>query len=109
VAADPDGPVVMLNLVRFVPGGAETYAEYFRRLASSGIQERYGVTIVYSGIGHASLVGEEGGDWDMVVLVRYPSRRHFTDMVADPDYRVIERLRAESVATAVLQPTTPVG
>ena len=24
VAADPTGPVVMLNLIRFAPGGAET-------------------------------------------------------------------------------------
>jgi uncharacterized protein (DUF1330 family) len=107
VTADPDGSVVMLNLLRFVPGGADTYAQYFERLAASGIQAKYGVTIVYAGVGHPSLAGAEGGDWDMVVLVRYPSRKHFTDMVADPDYRAIEHLRADSVTTAVLQPTTP--
>lgn len=107
VAADPDAPVVMLNLMRFVPGGAAKYMQYIERFSSSGISERYGVTIVYGGNGHTSLVAAEGGDWDMVALVSYPSRRHFVDMVNDPDYQQFEHLRAESVATAVLQPTTP--
>lgn len=107
VAADPTGPVVMLNLIRFAPGGADTYAQYIQRLSSSGIKERYGVAVVYGGTGHPSLVAEDGGDWDMVALFRYPSRQHFVDMVNDPDYQAFEHLRAEAVATAVLQPTTP--
>ena len=108
VAADPSGPVVMLNLVRFTPGGSDKYTEYIARFSSSGVRERYGVTIVYGGTGHPSLVAAEGGDWDLVALFRYPSRRHFVEMVNDPDYQEFEHLRAEAVATAVLQPTTPV-
>lgn len=107
VAADPHGPVVMLNLLRFAPGGAETYRQYIERFDSSGVRERYGVTIVYGGAGHPSLVAGDGGDWDMVLLVRYPSRRHFVDMIGDPDYQQFEHLRAEAVSTAVLQPTVP--
>ena len=107
VAADPSGPVVMLNLLRFVPGGEATYREYIERFTSSGVNERYGVTIVYGGTGHASLVADSGGDWDMVALVSYPSRQNFFDMVNDPDYQAFEHLRADAVATAVLQPTTP--
>jgi uncharacterized protein (DUF1330 family) len=109
VAADPTGPVVMLNLMKFVPGGAATYMEYIERFSSSGVNTRYGVEIVYAGAGHPALVGQEGGDWDMVVLVRYPSRQHFVDMVNDPDYQSFEHLRADAVATAVLQPTTAVA
>jgi uncharacterized protein (DUF1330 family) len=108
VAADPSGPVVMLNLLRFAPDGESKYMEYIERFGSSGVSERYGVTIVYGGAGHPSLVADDGGDWDMVALVSYPSRRHFVDMVNDPDYQEFEHLRAEAVATAVLQPTTPV-
>jgi uncharacterized protein (DUF1330 family) len=107
VAADPDGPVVMLNLMRFAPDGEAKYLQYIEHFTSSGVNERYGVTIVYGGTGHASLVAADGGDWDMVALVSYPSRRHFVDMVNDPDYQEFEHLRAEAVATAVLQPTTP--
>lgn len=107
LAADPDGPVVMLNLLRFVPDGAAKYMQYIEKFSSSGVNERYGVTIVYGGIGHTSLVAAEGGDWDMVALVSYPSRRNFVAMINDPDYQAFEHLRAEAVATAVLQPTTP--
>ena len=107
LATDPGGPVVMLNLIRFAPGGADKYAQYIERFTSSGVNERYGVSFLYGGSGHASLLAAEGGDYDMVVLVRYPSRRHFVEMVNDPDYQAFEHLRAEAVATAVLQPTTP--
>ena len=105
LAADPNGPVVMLNLIRFAPGGQAKYMQYIERFGSSGVNERYGVTIVYAGVGHPSLAAD-GGDWDMVALVSYPSRQHFVDMVDDPDYLAFEHLRTEAVATAVLQPTT---
>jgi uncharacterized protein (DUF1330 family) len=107
LTTDPGGPVVMLNLIRFAPGGAEKYAQYIEQFSSSGVNQRYGVTILYGGGGQESLLAAEGGDYDMVVLVRYPSRRHFVEMVNDPDYQAFEHLRAEAVATAVLQPTTP--
>ena len=105
LAADPNGPVVMLNLIRFAPGGQAKYMQYIERFSSSGVNERYGVTIVYAGGGHPSLAAD-GGDWDMVALVSYPSRQNFVDMVDDPDYLAFEHLRSEAVATAVLQPTT---
>ena len=105
LAADPHAPVVMLNLIRFAPGGHAKYMQYIERFDTSGVNERYGVTILYAGVGHPSLAAD-GGDWDMVALVGYPSRQHFVDMVNDPDYREFEHLRCEAVATAVLQPTT---
>jgi uncharacterized protein (DUF1330 family) len=107
VAADPHGPVVMLNLLRFVPGGADKYMQYIERFSSSGINERYGVRIIYGGIGHPSLAPAEGRDWDMVALVSYPSRQHFVDMINGPAYQEFKHLRDEAVATAVLQPTAP--
>ena len=107
LAADPNGPVVMLNLIRFAPGGQAKYMQYIERFSSSGVNERYGVTILYGGTGNSSLVAAQDGDWDMVALVSYPSRKHFVEMVNDPDYMSFEHLRAEAVATAVLQPTTP--
>ncbi len=107
VDADPDGPVVMLNLLRFVPGGAETYKQYIEQFNSTGVSERYGVTIVYAGVGDTPLATAGGPDWDMVALVSYPSRKHFLEMINDPDYQRFEHLRAEAVAATVLQPTRP--
>ena len=46
-------------------------------------------------------------DWDAVLLVSYPSRRAFSDMVRDPGYQEGTHLRTEALTEAVLQPTTP--
>ena len=107
VAVDPTGAVVMLNLLQFVPDGADRYLQYIERFESSGLNERYGVTIVYAGAGQPSLVATDSGDWDMLVLVSYPSRQSFVDMISDPEYQAFEHLRTEAVARAVLQPTIP--
>ena len=105
---DPGGPVVMLNLLRFVPGtGAEGYMFYVEHFSSSGINEKYGLQVVYAGPGSTALVADDGQAWDMVALVQYPSRRHFVDMVHDPLYQQFEHLRTEALLESVLQATTP--
>jgi uncharacterized protein (DUF1330 family) len=106
---DRDGPVVMLNLLRFRPdGGRERYLRYAERLAQ-GINERYGIQIVYLGDGGPALVAESGQEWDTVVLVRYPSRQAFVDMIRDPDYQAGAHLRSEALIESVLQPTAPLA
>jgi hypothetical protein len=55
------------------------------------------------------LVAEQGHDWDMVLLVRYPTRRAFSEMVADPEYQQVTHLRSGGLVEAVLQPTRPLG
>lgn len=105
LAADPDQPVVMLNLLRFAEGGAQRYDEYIAHFRTCA--ERVGATIVYFGHGADPVVAERGQDWDAVLLVSYPSRRAFSDMVRDPGYQEGAHLRTESLVEAVLQPTTP--
>jgi len=39
--------------------------------------------------------------------VRYPSRRAFSEMVADPEYQRITGLRTAALAEAVLEATVP--
>jgi uncharacterized protein (DUF1330 family) len=109
VADDPDGPVVMLNLLRFRPdGGRESYQRYVEALGRS-ISARYGLSLEYLGDGGRALVAEDGQAWDMVVLVRYPDRRAFAAMVRDPDYLAVAHLRTEALVESVLQPTTPLA
>jgi uncharacterized protein (DUF1330 family) len=105
---DPGGPVVMLNLLRFADGGRQSYQEYARAFRDT-FAPRYGVEVVYAGDGDTALVAEEGQQWDAVLLVRYPSRRAFSQMVADPEYQQITHLRSRALVEAVLQPTTPWG
>ncbi|BBG02689.1 MULTISPECIES: DUF1330 domain-containing protein [Pseudonocardia] len=108
LAQDPGGPVVMLNLLRFRPdGGRESYQRYVEHL-NTGINERYGLQVDYLGEGQRALVAEDGQARDAVVLVRYPSRQAFADMVRDPDYRAGAHLRSAALIESVLQPTTPI-
>ena len=106
LAEDPGGPVVMLNLLRFADGGRESYEKY-----SSAIREtflpRYGGEVVYVGDGATPLVAEDGQAWDVVLLIRYPSREAFSKMVADPEYQQFTHFRTEALTEAVLQPTIP--
>jgi uncharacterized protein (DUF1330 family) len=100
--------VVMLNLLRFRPdGGRESYQRY--RDAIAGVTARHGVQITYVGAGERALAAEEGQAWDMVALVRYPSRTHFAAMVRDPEYREHAHLRRDALVEAVLQPTVPLA
>jgi uncharacterized protein (DUF1330 family) len=108
LAADPDAPVVMLNLLRFAPGGRAGYEQYAEALRTTFLP-RYGGEVLYAGDGATPLVAEQGQDWDMVLLVRYPDRRAFSRMVADPEYQQVTRLRTDALVEAVLQPTTPVA
>ena len=106
LAEDPGGPVVMLNLLRFRPdGGRERYDDYARAAQEiAGPDDN--AEPVYFGAGGRSLEDDRGRDWDAVVLVRYPSRRAFVDLVRAPAYREIAYIRDEALEDAVLQPTT---
>ncbi|MFC5055600.1 DUF1330 domain-containing protein [Saccharothrix xinjiangensis] len=108
LAEDPGGPVVMLNLLRFAEGGAESYREYARHLRETFLP-RYGGEVLYAGVGSTVLVAEDGQSWDAVVVVRYPDRAAFSRMVADPGYQEVTRLRSVALTEAVLQATAPWG
>jgi uncharacterized protein (DUF1330 family) len=106
LAEDPGGPAVMLNLLRFRPdGGRAGYLEYVRRFREQSA--RFGAEVLYVGDGSTALVAEPGQAWDAVLVVRYPSRQAFSDMVRDPDYSQITTLRTEALTEAVLQATVP--
>ncbi|MGA6949328.1 MAG: DUF1330 domain-containing protein [Solirubrobacterales bacterium] len=105
-----DGPVYMLNLLEFLPdGGAERYAEYGEAVAP--LLERAGGKAVFAGRVAESLIGE--GSWDLMLLVSYPSRQAFLDMVSSPEYQEIEHLRSQALgrselrAMDALDPETP--
>ncbi|WP_164020004.1 DUF1330 domain-containing protein [Pyxidicoccus trucidator] len=105
VQEDPGGPVVMLNLVRFKEGGRASYAEYASAVMPFLLKA--GGQPLYAGDGSTALVAESGQSWDAVLLVRYPSRAAFLQMVEDPEYQRISHLRTAALQEAVLQATSP--
>jgi uncharacterized protein (DUF1330 family) len=107
LAEDPGGPVVMLNLLRFRPdGGRELYDSYLAHFRAAS--HPHGAEVLHWGDGSTALVAEDGQAWDAVLLVRYPSRQAFSDMVRDPGYQAGSTLRTDALVEAVLQATTPV-
>ena len=107
LSEDPGGPVVMLNLLQFREDGAASYREYSERIGPH--LARVGGEVVYAGNLGTALVAPDGWRWDAVLLVRYPSREAFSQMVADPEYQQITGLRTAALDEAVLQATTGWG
>lgn len=102
--AGEDAPVVMLNLLAFKPdGGRERYEEYGEAVAPS--LEKVGGRIVFMGTPAPALLGEDS--WDLVVLVEYPTRQAFLDMIGSTEYQAIGHLRTEALAKGELHPMDP--
>jgi uncharacterized protein (DUF1330 family) len=95
IASLPDiGPVVMVNMLRLRDRAA--YKRY-SELTMPLIKARGG-TVIWAGDGEAVAYGDPTADrWDYVVLVRYPSRAAFLDMLASPEYAAANVHREQAV------------
>ena len=80
----PDGPVVMVNLLKFkADGGAEEYAKY--GAAIQPCLAKVGAKLLFSGQALSCLIGD--GDWDMVALMQYPNPGALIEMVNTKEYQ----------------------
>jgi uncharacterized protein (DUF1330 family) len=96
-----EGPVTMLNLLAFRPdGGRERYLEY--GAAVLPLLERAGARVVFQGEAAPVAIGGQG--WDLVLLVEYPTRGAFLEMIDSPEYLAIAHLRTEALARGELHP-----
>ena len=103
LAERDDTFVVMLNLLRFVPdGGRERHLEYLRM--AEPILARFGAEILFRGDGLPILTTGDIQAWDAVLLVRYPQRAAFKQMVDDPEYQRAFEIGKSALADIVLQP-----
>jgi uncharacterized protein (DUF1330 family) len=99
LAADrPDEPILMLNLLKFNPGGAALFAEYGRRTAA--MLEAAGGRIALAGRPAHALVGD--ADWDLVLVVAYRTRRSLVAFLASDGYKAVEDLRTRALARSEL-------
>ena len=82
--ADPsDGPVVMLNLLRFKPGGEPAYLRYADAMRK--LVESRGGRFVWSGRVTSQVIGAGGEGFEVVGLVEYPSRKAFVEIATSPE------------------------
>ncbi|MCA9639098.1 MAG: DUF1330 domain-containing protein [Polyangiaceae bacterium] len=100
-----EGPVCMLNLLRFCEGGAELYAKYAR--AVEPMLSARGGRAIYMGRGAELLLGSDDQRWDLVALIEYPKRAALLDMVQSHEYQAISHLRTDALKKSVLFATDP--
>jgi uncharacterized protein (DUF1330 family) len=112
IAADWEGPVTMVNLLKFADqadygdadeapcSGSEAYGRY-GELATPFLTGT-GAHVVYRGDVHHMLIGDDTEAWDEVLIVRYPSHQAFIDLISNPDYHKIAHHRTAALSRAVL-------
>ena len=117
LAADAEtnaGEVVMLNLLKYKAraddGAGGSGAEAYGRYAEQAVRmvEEQGGSVLWLGRPDQVLIGDAEADaWDAVALVRYPSRKHFLDMVSQPNYQEAHTHREGGLERTVLLAMTP--
>lgn len=112
----PDGPITMVNLLKFRKdaryetseespcSGREAYERYKHAFTQTvgAVSQAH---IVYEGPVQQVFIGTPmapESDWDSVLIVHYPSRKHFLAMMADPTYRQALRHRYAGLERTVL-------
>ena len=110
-----EGEIVMINLLKFPAGDdadgddggggerADRGAEY-RRYTDKALAmvEARGGHVVWMGKPEHVVIGDPSDEWDLVVLVSYPNRAAFLDMVANPDYRQAHEHRERGLERSAL-------
>jgi uncharacterized protein (DUF1330 family) len=112
-----EGEIVMVNLLKFPSaegdgdrgadgdGGepAANSAEYRRYTdkAMAMVKARGG-HVVWMGKPEHVVIGDPSDEWDLVILVSYPSRAAFLDMVANPDYQQAHKHRERGLERSAL-------
>lgn len=116
-----EGPVVMLNLLRFrktadytrfpdlAPGeaisGRDAYGRYGDHVAP--LLAAAGGEVILSGTAAHFLIGPEGERWDAALLARYPSVDAFFAFIGDPAYLAGVGHRMAALADSRLLPIVP--
>lgn len=113
----PDSPIVMVNLLKFREtadypegsgfgpcSGAEAYQRYQHAFTVT-VSEVSQAEVLYEGAVNQVFIGDPAAaaaDWDKVLIVRYPTRRHFLAMMANENYREALMHRYAGLARTVL-------
>lgn len=101
-----EGPVVMLNLLKFAPGGgSKAYAQY--SLDFLEMLKEIGGRFLFTGRAEQLLAGD--ADWHYVALVEYPSRKSAVNLFRSKRYADIHPNREKGLSKTVLYALKPTG
>lgn len=103
-----DGPVVMLNLLRYdrqakdgEGSGREAYERYGAEMQK--IMSERGIKLLWRGRADSVIIGDDDADaWDTVLLVEYPSRKVFLEMSGSKEYEGVGKHRTSALVDSRL-------
>jgi uncharacterized protein (DUF1330 family) len=110
-----EGEIVMINLLHFSESPAKnqsTGKTAYRDYSDDVIKmvEARGGRVLWTGQPEHVLIGDAERDgWDLVVLVSYPSREAFIDMVTSTDYEKSHEHRERGLDRTVLLACRPMA
>jgi uncharacterized protein (DUF1330 family) len=102
-------PLVMINLLKFKKlsenseAGIDVYNRYLTNVAP--LLESVGGRLLWMGDVDQVLIGSERNTWDRVMLVEYPSKKAFLEMISNPEYQKIHKDRDSGLETSALLPS----
>ena len=105
-----EGPVVMLNLLKYkATAGDRTGEEEYRSYGDAAVAmiEQRGGSVLWAGRADQVLIGDPAPGWDHVLLVQYPSRAAFLDMVGQPEYQDAHRHREAGLERTLVVACSP--
>ena len=106
--APDEGPVMMLNLLKFAPkSGAGEYNKYGDKVVR--MVEATGGKVLWMGKVDQTLIGPVDETWDAIALVQYPSRKAFIEMTSTKDYDAAHEHRASGLERTVVLACTQRG
>ena len=112
ISSADDKPVVMVNLLKFKKitesgeEGRKVYERYGRN--TMPILQEIGARVLWLGSVKQVFIGGEHDVWDEVLLVEYPSRKVFLQMISRPDYMQIHKDREMALENSALLATKPI-
>jgi len=106
-------PIVMINLLRYreqaqYPAGVDASPcsgrEAYQRYGEKALQHvaQVGGKPIWMGSVKTVVIGPTDEEWDDAILVEYPSREAFMEMVAKPDYQQCAVHRTAALADSRL-------
>lgn len=117
-----EGPIVMLNLLRFKEiadysefpdlapagpiSGEDAYQLYMQH--TTPFLKEAGSELIFQGKGAEWLIGPEGNQWDLVLLVRHASVPRFMKFASEEGYLKIAGHRTAALLDSRLLPITEV-
>ncbi|MEX1253399.1 MAG: DUF1330 domain-containing protein [Dehalococcoidia bacterium] len=107
--SNDNGPVIMLNLLKFArtaddasgKTGAESYDTYGDKMRE--IMAERGIKLLWRGRADSVVIGDDDADdWDMALLVQYPSRKAFLEMGSSKEYETVGEHRTAALVDSRL-------